>query len=320
MTTFCDQWIRKCTLVLVKGEEGLDLSEFRIKFRVQNANVESPNSASIRVYNLAPATINKIQVRGEFSEVILQAGYVDGNYGVIFRGTIVQFRIGRESNTDSYLDILAADGDELYNQFIVAYSNAKGTTPEQAVARLEKETKTPVDIKPLMLSDPQHFINPAPRGSVEFGLARATFRNMATSLDASWSIQDGQVIITSNKGYLEGDVVKINSGTGMIGIPEQTDDGIHIKCLLNSRLRIGHMVQLDNSDITELKQRDPNAAQMAYNSRVQIQDLAPLSPDGSYQAMVVEHEGDTRGQAWYSSIIGLAIDRTSPAYAAVDNR
>lgn len=320
MTSICDQWIRKCTLVLVKGDEGLDLSDFRIKFHIQAANVESPNSAAIRIYNLAPETVAKIRKNGEFKEVILQAGYVDGNYGTIFRGSIIQFRIGRENNVDSYLDVLAADGDDFYNQVYVSYVDPKGTTPQQALARMEKETGVPIDSKSLLLSDHAHFIVPASRGSVQFGLARARFRNWATTLDSAWSIQEGRIVFTSNKGYAEGEAVKINSGNGMIGIPEQTQEGIHVQCLLNSRLRIGHMIELNNSDITELSQRDPNSAQRVYNHRTNMQNLAPLSPDGCYQAFLIEHEGDTRGQAWYSHIIGLAIDRTVPAYKAVDPR
>ena len=46
---------------------------------------ETPNSASIKVYNLSEATAGRICK--EFTRVILQAGY-QGNCSVIFDGNI----------------------------------------------------------------------------------------------------------------------------------------------------------------------------------------------------------------------------------------
>ena len=123
-----DQWIRKVGLVLYTGAKGLDLSELRIRFEVQNADVESPNSAAIRVYNVSGDTISSVVTRGEFDQVVLNAGYQNGNYGVIFQGSIKQFRVGRENATDTYLDILASDGDIGYNQGFVNTTLGKSSS------------------------------------------------------------------------------------------------------------------------------------------------------------------------------------------------
>lgn len=318
MSGIYDQWIRKVGLILFTGENGLDLSEFRIKFQVQNADIETPNTASIRVYNLASETIKKVVHNAEFKNVSLNAGYENGNYGTIFNGSIKQFRIGRENATDTYLDILAADGDVGYNQGIVNTTLAKGATPNDAIkASVSAMPNLQLDVGSLKI-DKQH--TPQPRGTVLFGMARARLRNMVSSLDAGWSIQDGKVVVTDNTGYLEGEAVKINVGTGMVGIPEQTDEGIRIQCLLNSRLRIGGLVQLNNEEIVQLLQSDPDAAPVPYNQWAGLQFLAPLSPDGVYRAFVVEHEGDTRGNVWYSHIIGLAVDLTVPPSQSVSKQ
>lgn len=318
MTAICDQWIRKIGLILLAGENGLDLSEFRIRFQVQNADVESPNSASIRVYNLAPETVKKITQNAEFKTVSLNAGYEDGNYGTIFNGSIKQFRIGRENATDTYLDILAADGDIGYNQGIICTTIAAGATPAQLMKTcVDSMPDTGLDVGSLK-TDMQH--TPQPRGTVLFGMARARLRNIASSLDAGWSIQSGKVVVTDNTGYVEGEAVRINVGTGMVGIPEQTDEGIRIQCLLNSRLRIGGLVQLNNDEIIQLLQQNPNAAPVPYNQWAGLQFLAPITPDGIYRAFVVEHEGDTRGNNWYSHIIALAVDLTVQADQSVSKQ
>src|SRR5690348_5163435 len=68
--------------VTTNANEGLDLSEMRIQFRISQSDTETPNTAIIRVYNLSPETARKVQ--GEFQRVVLQAGYENASYGVIF--------------------------------------------------------------------------------------------------------------------------------------------------------------------------------------------------------------------------------------------
>ena len=308
-----NQWGRKVELVLFSGEKGIDLSEFRITFQIRNADVECPNSAAIRVYNLAPSTIQKI--RGEFNEVILNAGYDTGNFGAIFKGTIKQFRIGKENPTDSYLDILAADGDIGYNQGVVNATLSKGSTVEDAIkTSVGAMPNTSVDQSTIIV-DKQHV--PNIRGVVMFGMARARLRNFASTLDSTWSIQNGKAIFTQRAGYQPGEAVKINVSTGLVGFPQQTDQGIRLKCLLNCRIRIGGLVQLNNEEIIQLMQSDPNSAPIPYDQWAGFQYNAPLSKDGLYRAYVVEHEGDTRGNAWYSELTCLAVDPSADESNAV---
>lgn len=308
-----NQFGRKVGLLVFSGENALDLSNFKIQFRTENADQESPNNAVIRVYNLSKTTIKKI--KGEFNEVVLNAGYESGNYGVIFQGTIKQYKEGKVTATDTFLDILAADGDIAYNQGIVSMTLAKGHTPNDQIQAVTNS----IEVKGLdtgnLKIDLQHV--PSIRGAVLFGMARAKFRNLASNLDASWSIQDGKVVFMDNRGYAEGEAVKINVGTGLIGVPEQTDEGIRVKCLLNSRLRIGGLIHLNNSEITQLMQQNPDSTPLKFNQWAGFQPLAPLSPDGFYRAFVVTHEGDNRSGPWYSDIICLAVDRTAPSDKAV---
>lgn len=309
------QWGRKISLILQGGDKGLELGAFRIRFTTQNTDTESPNSCSMRIYNLSDATVKQITGNGEFTGVVLNAGYDGGNYGVIFQGSIRQFRIGRENATDSYLDILAADGDIGYNQGVVSTSLAKGASALDAIkVTTAAMPGLGLDTGSLKI-DKQHI--PTIRGRVLFGMARARMRNLTSNLDASWSIQEGKIVVTDLTGYREGEAVKINVGTGLIGLPEQTGEGIKIQCLLNSRLRIGGLVQLNNSEIVQMMQRDSNAAPIAYNQWAAFQNIAALSPDGVYRAFVVEHEGDSRGHNWYTNIIGLAVDMTVAADKSV---
>ena len=326
MTSRYDQWIRKISLLAVKTDYvgsdagvlsrdmGLDLSEFRIRFHISGADVESPNSAVIRVYNLAAKTLIALR---EHDRIILSAGYESGNFGIVFRGSIKQFKIGRENATDSYLDIYASDGDVFYNQAVLNASYSAGTTDLQILEAIGKLSENGLDTGSLTATAQA---TPSIRGTVLFGMARQALRNITTYLDAGWSIQDGKLVITDNTGYRDGEAVEINAATGLVGIPEQTDTGIKVSCLLNSKIRIGGRVKLNNAEITQLIQQDQNAAPVIYNKYKGLYRLAPLSADGMYRVFSIEHDGDTRGQNWHTTLICLAVNESVPANQSVSGQ
>lgn len=296
------QYNRKVTLILVEGEKGLDLSEFRVSFKTEQQDRESPATAAIRVYNLSKDTIKRI--RGEFSKVVLQAGY-EGEEGVIFQGTIKQFGIGRETPTDTYLDILAADGDQAYNYATVNKTLAAGSSPADRV-KVATDAMTPMGVTPGYA--PSYTGGILPRGKVLFGLARAVLRQETRSQGQSWSINNGRVHILPLSGYLPGEAVVLSSTTGLIGIPEQTIDGIRARCLLNPKIVVGGLVQIANGLINQTVQQNPDGPKIAYNSYAGVQLLADVTNDGFYRVIVAEHEGDNRGRPFYTNIICLALN------------
>lgn len=306
-----NQWIRKINLILygLTSTQGLDLSDFRIKFNIQNADFETPNTASIRVYNLAESLVQAVTnpASGEFSQVRVSAGYVNGNYGTIFEGTVKQFHIGKENNKDTYLDILASDGDVFYNQSVLNTTLSKGSTPQSLFKVISDSNNIPFDVSGLANGA---ITNPSIRGQTLVGMTRAFLRNTANTLKATWSVQNGVVTVLSNDGYKpSGEAVEINVATGLIGTPEQTDQGIQLTCLLNSKLQIGDLLKLNSTEILQTIQGQSNPTATAYNSISNVQFYVPLAgSDNLYRAYVVEHEGDTRGHAWYSHIVCLAMN------------
>ena len=292
------QYPRQCSLILTDGTTGIDLSEMRIRFHVSQADTESPNTAVIRVYNLSEATIN--QVEKEYQRVVLQAGY-PGNFAVIFQGTITQLVKGRESALDSFLDIMAADGDEAYNFAVVNKALAAGASPQDQAAAIAQAMQ-PYGVD---LGDTTGLTGGIlPRGKVLFGLARARMSDLANTTATTWSIQNGKVTIIPLTGYLAGEAVALSARTGLVGIPEATIDGIEIRCLLNPMIRIGTRVQIDNSAINT-----PTVLQQGlFPTYGDITLPATVTRDGYYRVLVAEHTGDMRGQEFYTDLTCLAID------------
>jgi hypothetical protein len=297
------QYLRQISLKVGDADDALDLSDMRIRFAVRRGDFKTPNSADIRVYNLSDNTVQRVQK--EFERVVLQAGYA-GNYGVIFDGTIKQVRRGRESQTDTYIDITAADGDSAYNFAVMNVTLAAGSTAndhlEQVLSSMKSRGIT-------MGEAPELSATRLPRGKVFYGMTRDFLDVLGKTQDVSWSIQDGKLTLIPNNAYLPGEAVVVTSATGMIGLPEQTQNGINVRTLLNPGIRIGKRLQINNTSIQQYRYGLSNNAGTS-NSFVKQQ--AKIADDGFYKAFVVDHYGDTRGNEWYTDTICLAIDATVP--------
>lgn len=305
------QYLRKASLI-VGGPDGnaLDLSALRFRFAIRRGDIQTPNSADIRVYNVSDKTADRIRQllpQPEFTRVIIQGGY-EGNFGVLFDGEIKQVRRGRESATDTYIDITAADGDSAYNFAMSAVSLAGGSTPKDQIAAVLQgmaEFSISQGYAPEELQG-----NPLPRGKVIYGMSRDELRKIAKNTQTSWSIQDGKLQLVPESSYIEGDVPVITSATGLVGLPEQTQNGIKLRVLLNPNIKIGQAVKLDNESIQRYR------FNLGINQQAQNlfdEQSNKLNSDGLYYVMVADHLGDTRGQEWYSDLTCLAIDASIPA-------
>ena len=153
-----------------------------------------------------------------------------------------------------------------------------------------------------------------PRGKVLFGMARVYMRNEATSQGATWGIDNGRVNIIPLTGYKPGDAVVLTAQTGLIGMPEQTNDGVQVTCLLNPRIEVAGLVRIDNRSVNQLQQQNGSTLPSpAFNKYVGLENLAQVATDGLYRVYVVEHEGDTRGQPWYSHLTCLTVNPVTKA-------
>jgi hypothetical protein len=260
----------------------------------------------------------------EFDAVTIDVGYGD-DHAIIFRGSIKQFRRGKENNVDSFLEILAADNDLGYNFGVVNKTFSPGTTIQQEMSHYAEKMGATVDSSANdYIAQATGGILPNPRGKVAYGLARSFMRDLANTFNARWSIQDGVLYLIPLNGYLPGDVIKINSTTGMVGIPEATESGIIVRTLINPKIQIGNAIQLNNKDIvtTTLHGKTLNEQAMSrlYPNYTGPSFIATTSNDGLYRVLVAEHSGDTRDNTWYTDIVCLSIDQSTSQNATSVNQ
>jgi hypothetical protein len=251
----------------------------------------TPNIADIRVYNLSETTA--LQVKKEFTKVILQGGY-QSNFGIVFKGTIKQAIIGRESATDTFIDLNCSDGDISYNFAVV---NRTLTNPSQVdqinAAASSMNTTGGSTIQPVQGASGARL----PRGKVMYGPAKKYLKDAGRNINQSWSIQNGQIQFVPVHGYAKGEAVVLTSKTGMIGTPQQTLVGVNVKCLMNPLIKVGGRININNASIAGFK---INLGVPGSPANIP----APLRADGTYYVWTIGHEGDTRGNdPWYTDLI-----------------
>jgi hypothetical protein len=305
-------WMRDARLIFAQRAatatqttlNALDLSKFHFRFSVNSSDLETPNLLSLRVYNLAPETITALVK--EYDQVSLEAGYRSpGTYGIIFSGTIRQFKFGKESITDDFLEIIAGDNDIGYNYGFI------NTTldPDVQLANWEDVYRQCCVAMDLELDDQtvDFLANTGvifPRGRTLYNLARVSMRELAESVGARWSAQNGALVLIPDGGVRAGEAIVIGPETGLVGIPEATENGVVVHTLLNPNFDIGAPVLIDSSLIVQtvtLNHFRPNLGYVAFASNLNL-----------YRVLAIDHTGDTRGQEWYSDITCLALNADLP--------
>ncbi len=310
-----------------KGYAGLLHEDHKIRRYIKSAlyhagisriDIErSANSARITIFNLKQETMAKFE--SEFQRVSLRAGYVGSpQYGLIFDGDIKQTRSGREQghSVNTYIEILAAEFDQLYNFTIV----------EQTLSASQNTPKNKAKVIADALGLPEGFTQDLPlaasaRGKVMFGLTRVYGRQIGESTESRFSLQRNGVHFIPNDGFVGvqndlqaalANVIVMNSETGMVGVPEVTQDGVKVRCLMNPAIQVGSLIKINNKDIQGLLLK---GKLLTNPGRLEdIPGALPIVPrgDGLYRVMVHEFAGDTRGQEWYSNLVCLTVTPTGP--------
>ena len=214
---------------------GRRLADLRCGFKVEYKASKAVNTATIRLYNAAPASIGLLRVPG--SVIRLLVGY-DPAPRVIFQGPPVRDGIDvRVDGPDRILVVDAADGGRTYTSTVnVAFSTP--TTFGQVLNTVLGATQWG-----------RGFIDPAlervslPHGIVLFGRPPEVMDRLAAAVGASgadWFVRDGALYVVA-RGASTPEVAPLISSTqgNLIGSPNGTKDGIKVRALIDATMRPG---------------------------------------------------------------------------------
>lgn len=311
------QWLRNWRITMGSSSgESLDLSKLRMRFKVSYETMQHPTYIDVTITNVSEQTANKIDK--ENIPVTLECGY-ENRLQLIFKGEAAYKRYGRETPTETYLQIIAKSGRKAYNHAHVSKTLAAGHTfKDQVKVATDAMKEHGVELGHIADLDPRKF----PRAITLHGMAREVLRRVALANDASWTIHNGKVQMIKNKeGIPGGNVIVINSDTGMIGRPVQTFKGIEVRTLLNPQIGPGSKIKIDEKSIERVSftptRAGFQAAQGGGLTNVPLTMAQPLSSNGEYTVTSVEHTGDTRGQEWYTDIV--CYDPKTPSAGAFNS-
>lgn len=314
------QYLRQLSAVVASSSgNAIDFADFRCVFTIRRGDRQTPNSADLRIFNLSTQTRNTIAA-SEYTMLGISAGY-PGNFGLIFQGTIKQFRKGRIDGKDNYVDITAADGDEAYNFAPIFQSVPAGSPPGSVADVLLKAFQGHGFQQQITAGYRPNFpANGCVRGQVFYGLAREAARNFAKDQGCKWSIQDGRLTFIPLTSYIPtaGQVPVVSPTSGLLGVPEQTPQGLRMRVLLNPSMKVGQCIRLQNTTVNQLR-----FGLNIYQTKNNLNAAALLNtanPSGLYYVMAADHHGDSRGHGndWFTEMTCLAVDASIQSTEALN--
>lgn len=266
---------------------------------VKNASSDymSFNTAEISIYNM------RSDVREMLSEyglkVRLSAGYEELN-GVIFEGVVNNVTVEKESTDIITTFFCASDLAALSND---VSDTLNGVNVTDYLTNLCKKNNISLDMKRVDKSITEYTID----GSVANTISR-----ICSLFGLSYSIDNGVVRIISNdvsqEDVKEDEIIVVTPTTGLIGNPNITEEGCNIKTLLDCRYHVNGFYRLEapfaSYNLNNLTLRPEAVLGGELNTLARIDEH---TYNGTYMILSMQINGDTRGNAWYTSIRGVSL-------------
>ncbi len=250
--------------------------DLRVTFNITKSVLFIPNKARIVIYGLAEDRLQQVlATRSLGVRVRLRVGYRDTGLTQIFFGDLRKAeRVF--SGGDSGLALSADDGLRFMRRRYAPRSFNR-------TARLNdilREVLRDADIGLGNLNAVEdRFREVQIGGAYAYGPdVVTTLQDLTQRAGFEWSIQDNQIVFRDAQIARRSTLVVLNAGTGLIGTPELSSDGIlSARSLLQPDLQPGVRVEITSALV-----------------------------NGRFSVRQITYQGDTHGNAWYANIDGRA--------------
>lgn len=238
---------------------------------------------TISIYNL-PANLRGDIALGKYTTVIIQYGYKDeGNVlGDLFVGNIQRMIYQRPDAITTELKLWVYDTGNFKSSQFFANSYSRGVNYYAIAEEIGRSAKESGNINDLRLSEKlkeyavynsKTFYGTSDDAMNEIaedtGMIYKKTSNSLLILTPEEIINQNDVIVFSQFDEITG---KIESRSGMIGIPQLTDTGLEIDCLINTKIQVYNLLQINNSIVS-----------ISQEGAIQNSEYgATLDPDGLY--------------------------------------
>lgn len=280
---------------------GNGFGSLRCTFRINRPGYQAWYYGDVVVYNLNAETEDKIITEGD--RVIINAGYEHGAYGKIFDGNVFQVFRDKEDVVNYRLTLHCLDGFYVLYNNIVSFTLNAGADQRDAITNVAAQARVQIPLGEISANIKQEQL---PRGKVFFGEPKKYFRQIAQDNNAQFYVTDGEVNITRLADETDippGEALVLTPENGLIDTPQQIENGVRFKCLLDPRIKICKPTMLVKLDRVLIS---PMAMQIGQYPTV-------FDLRGLYRVVGLVHTGDTRGNEWYTEVTGVNSNGAIPA-------
>jgi len=238
---------------------------------------------TVSIFNL-PAAIRGQIALGKYSTLIIRHGYKDegDTLGDLFIGNIQRMIYKKYDEVTGELKLWVYDTGNFNSSSFFSGSYSRGVNYYAIAEEIGKQAKEEGTVDSIQLSE--RLKEYAVYNSKSFyGSSDDALQEIANDTGMVYKKTSNSLLIltpeeiTQQTTAIEFSVYneqsgKIESTSGLIGIPQLTDTGLEIDCLINSRLQIYHLLKIHNSIISVEQEGAISNAEYG----------AILDPDGVY--------------------------------------
>lgn len=264
--------------------EDVDISDLDMQFQITKSVKREPNTAILRVFNLAPATRSRLEGprREDQSTVKIRAGYRDQGDPppTLFVGEAR--RVYSEfDGEDIVTTIEARDGGIQYTAARLSRNYAPGTAVSVVLRDLVTQmgigegNLNEFEVAYALRNGASSFVD----GYAVSGPIRRSLNAIVRGAGLRWSIQNGALQLQRRRTALQTSSVVISPDSGMLGSPTREKKGaVTVSTLIQPGLDPGRKFVVESRLVT-----------------------------GTYEVQRVEYAGDTAGNDWYARVSGKPV-------------
>lgn len=249
-----------------------------IEISIEHDITRNPNKAEIRIYNLSPE--NQLIVEAEGSNIEVYGGYKnleDEYFGLLFIGKTRRASTVSQ-DADTITTIWAGDADDAFK-----YSKLRQTFPAGGndPATISEALAAEFEARGVLIGDIRIEGPPDERATTIDRPVRLELDDLCRRYNCHWTIHNNEFYLWPKEEPIETQpVLQLTSETGLIGVPEPTENGVRIKTLMIHEIRPGFLIELKTTKPLG-KDRDI---------------------DGFYRVEHLNFTGSTMGSRWIADI------------------
>lgn len=248
----------------------------RVQFQVRKTETPEPNQAMITVYNVSDTTRNRLGTTG--SVAILQAGFNQdpANIKIVCEMDVVDAQSAVQPPLTS-TRLICADGMNAKRAAPKAYSYTAGKGAKQILAEVVSDFGLTLRAVGSVAEDIYN------NGFSEAGFFDDLMTKLTAKLNARWSVQNGEVVLSAIDQPTDFSAIKVNADTGLISIERKNTvggpetpgqkDGWLAKCLMLPIVEPGARILLESNEV-----------------------------NATFRVAALTHNGDTHGQDWFTDL------------------